>query len=67
MITKIEQIQAELETLLGMVLTYTAFIGMMRDVYFISETIAAMCGAAIGIHGVWRIWGPFIRRKLHTR
>jgi uncharacterized protein (DUF2062 family) len=29
---------------------------VLQDVYLGASIVAALCGAIIGIHGVWRIW-----------
>lgn len=52
-----DSVQAKLEAAGGAALMTTPIWAMiMQDINLLASTIAAVCGAIIGIHAVWRLW-----------
>lgn len=48
---------AKLEAAMGAALVPTPlWVILVQDVSMIAGMVAAVCGAIIGVHGVWRLW-----------
>lgn len=49
--------QAKMEAGIGAALITTPFwVWLLQTTGLIASTIAAVCGAIVGIHAVWRLW-----------
>lgn len=52
-----ESAQAKLQIIAGSALAGTPiWVIMLQDVSLIAGAVAAICGAIVGVHGVYRLW-----------
>ncbi|HEX9465660.1 MAG TPA: hypothetical protein VGB82_23915 [Alphaproteobacteria bacterium] len=45
----------------GGLMTTPGWVVVFQDISLIASTLAAVCGAIVGLHAVWRLWK---RRKV---
>jgi hypothetical protein len=52
-----DQTHAKAEAMIGgALMTTPAWAVILNDVNIVASAVAAICGAVIGIHAVWRLW-----------